>query len=73
VEQDSISKGSVSQEFLPKLEKAIHWRANLIVSDLNSLIFKQMFCAANFLFNMFRENVTLRLDLWLFYLLNKTE
>ncbi|CAJ1928598.1 unnamed protein product [Sphenostylis stenocarpa] len=30
VEQDCISKGSVSQEFLPKLEKAIHWRTNLI-------------------------------------------
>ncbi|TKY70804.1 E3 ubiquitin-protein ligase HOS1 [Spatholobus suberectus] len=30
VEQDCISKGSVSQEFLPRLEKAIHWRANLI-------------------------------------------
>ncbi|XP_027360633.1 E3 ubiquitin-protein ligase HOS1 isoform X2 [Abrus precatorius] len=30
VEQDCISKGSVSQEFLPRLEKAIHWRASLI-------------------------------------------
>ncbi|XP_014521057.1 E3 ubiquitin-protein ligase HOS1 isoform X1 [Vigna radiata var. radiata] len=30
VEQDSISKGSVSEEFLPKLEKAIQWRSNLI-------------------------------------------
>ncbi|RDX60208.1 E3 ubiquitin-protein ligase HOS1, partial [Mucuna pruriens] len=29
-EQDCISKGSVNQEFLPRLEKAIHWRTNLI-------------------------------------------
>jgi len=50
VEQDTIAKGSVSQEYLPKLEKAIHWRSNLIVSDLNSLIIKPMFSAANFLF-----------------------
>ncbi|XP_061368262.1 E3 ubiquitin-protein ligase HOS1 [Gastrolobium bilobum] len=29
-EQDSISKGSISQEFLPRLETAINWRANLV-------------------------------------------
>ncbi|KAJ1383662.1 ELYS-like domain [Sesbania bispinosa] len=30
VEQDSISKGSISQGFLPRLEMAIQWRANLV-------------------------------------------
>lgn len=35
VEQDFISKGSISQEFLPRLETAIQWRANLVVSNLN--------------------------------------
>lgn len=35
VEQDFISKGSISQEFLPRLETAIQWRSNLVVSNLN--------------------------------------
>lgn len=42
VEQDSISKGSIRQEFLPKLEKAIQWRANLVVSDFFKHL-KQLF------------------------------
>lgn len=37
VEQDCILKGSVRQEFLPRLEKAIHWRANLISRCLELL------------------------------------
>ncbi|CAL0314315.1 unnamed protein product [Lupinus luteus] len=30
IEQDYISKGSISEEFLPRLETAIRWRANLV-------------------------------------------
>ncbi|KAE9596760.1 hypothetical protein Lal_00007253 [Lupinus albus] len=30
IEQDFISKGSIRQEFLPRLETAIRWRANLV-------------------------------------------
>ncbi|KAE9606887.1 hypothetical protein Lal_00026169 [Lupinus albus] len=30
IEQDSISKGSIGQEFLPSLETAVQWRANLV-------------------------------------------
>ncbi|OIV92783.1 hypothetical protein TanjilG_00917 [Lupinus angustifolius] len=37
IEQDFISKGSVSQEFLPRLETAIRWRANLINRSLELL------------------------------------
>ncbi|KAK7406290.1 hypothetical protein VNO78_07913 [Psophocarpus tetragonolobus] len=37
VEQDCISKGSVSQEFLPRLEKANHRRVNLINRSLELL------------------------------------
>ncbi|WJX55069.1 RING-type E3 ubiquitin transferase [Trifolium repens] len=37
VEQDFISKGSISQEFLPRLEKTIQWRSNLINRSLELL------------------------------------
>ncbi|KAK2426152.1 E3 ubiquitin-protein ligase HOS1 [Trifolium repens] len=37
VEQDFISKGSISQEFLPRLEKTIKWRSNLINRSLELL------------------------------------
>lgn len=35
VEQDCISKGSISQELLPRLEKTIQRRSNFVVSNLN--------------------------------------
>ncbi|KAL5099019.1 hypothetical protein RYX36_003346 [Vicia faba] len=37
VEQDFISKGSISQEFLPRLETAIRWRSNLVNRSLELL------------------------------------
>ncbi|CAK8539507.1 unnamed protein product [Lathyrus sativus] len=37
VEQDFISKGSISQEFLPRLETAIQWRSNLVNRSLELL------------------------------------
>lgn len=37
VEQDFISKGSISQEFLPRLETAIQWRSNLVKRSLELL------------------------------------
>ncbi|WJX60487.1 RING-type E3 ubiquitin transferase [Trifolium repens] len=37
VEQDFISKGSISQEFLSRLEKTIQWRSNLINRSLELL------------------------------------
>jgi len=45
VEQDFISKGSISQEFLPRLETAIQWRSNLVVSNLKYSFWKQIFSA----------------------------
>ncbi|PNY06846.1 E3 ubiquitin-protein ligase hos1-like protein [Trifolium pratense] len=37
VEQDFISKGSINQEFLSRLEKTIQWRSNLVNRSLELL------------------------------------
>jgi hypothetical protein len=43
VEQDCISKGSISQELLPRLEKTIQRRSNFVVSNLQYSILNQIF------------------------------